>query len=220
MDHHEDAELGAIMKAQADRHAAPAALREGIVTSIRQAEAESRRDAQPQGWRQWLNMGAAFAMGVLASVTAAWYITAVNAQDRLAQEVVAGHVRSLMATHLADIASSDRHTVKPWFTGKLDFSPPVHDLAAEGFPLVGGRLDYIGGRPAAALVYQHRQHTINVFVMPRGERSPPAAFAAQGFNVTGWKDQAMQYWLVSDLNAGELRQFGERLRKAASANGS
>lgn len=222
MDQHEDTELGALVKTQADRHTAPAALRERIVASIRQAEAGSRHEPKAQGWRQWLNMGAAFAMGVVASVTAAYFFTAANAQQQLAQEVVASHVRSLMGAHLADVASSDRHTVKPWFTGKLDFSPPVHDLAAAGFPLVGGRLDYIGGHPAAALIYRHRQHTINVFVWPRDERSPapPAAFAAQGFNVTGWKGEAMQFWLVSDLNTGELRQFAERLRETASETGS
>ena len=222
MDQHEDTELSAILKAQADRHTAPAALRERIVTSIRQAEAAPQRESKPRGWRQWLNMGAAFAMGILASVTAAYFFTAASAQDRLAQEIVASHVRSLMATHLADIASTDRHTVKPWFTGKLDFSPPVHDLASEGFPLVGGRLDYIGGRSAAALVYQHRQHTINVFVWPRDDRSPtpPMSFAAQGFNVTGWKGVAMQFWVVSDINAGELRQFAQRMREETGRAGS
>lgn len=214
MDQHEDIELSALVKTQSDRHAAPAALRERIVTAIRQADAPSRPASKPQGWRQWLNMGSAFAMGIVASVTAAYYFTAASAQERMAQEVISSHVRSLMAAHLADVASSDRHTVKPWFTGKLDFSPPVQDLAAEGFPLVGGRLDYIGGRPAAALIYRHRQHTLNLLVQPRDDRSPapPASFAARGFNVTGWKDAAMQYWLVSDLNAGELRQFAQKLR--------
>lgn len=222
MDQHEDIELSTLVKTQSDRHAAPAALRERIVTAIRQADAPSRPESTSQGWWQWLSRGAAFAMGVVVSVTAAYFFTAANAQERLAQEVVSSHVRSLMAAHLADVASSDRHTVKPWFTGKLDFSPPVHDLAVEGFVLVGGRLDYLGGRPAAALIYRHRQHTINVFVQPRDDRSPapPASFAAQGFNVTGWKGEAMQYWLVSDLNAGELRQFAQRLRKATDNAGS
>jgi anti-sigma factor RsiW len=219
MERHEDNELRALVQAQAERHTAPSELRERIATSIRQAEASSQRASQSQGWRQWLNMGAAFAMGIVASVSAGYFFSAASAQERLAQEVVASHVRSLMATHLADIASSDRHTVKPWFTGKLDFSPPVHDLAAQGFPLVGGRLDYIGGRPTAALIYQHRQHTINVLVWPRDDRSPtpPAAFVAQGYNVTGWKGEAMQFWLVSELNAGELRQFAQQLRKASEA---
>lgn len=218
MDQHEDMELSAMVKTQADRHAAPASLRERIITSIRQDSALPRHKSKVQSGRQWLNISAAFAMGVIASVITTYFFTAMNAQQQLAQEVVASQVRSLMGTHLTDIASSDRHTVKPWFAGKLDFSPPVHDLAKAGFPLVGGRLDYIDGRPVAALVYQRRQHTVNVFVWPRDNRSPspPAAFAAQGFNVTGWKDEAMQYWLVSDLNASELRQFAQQLRQAAS----
>jgi len=219
MDPHEDTELSAIVKMQAERHAAPAGLRDRIVTSIRQAEAPSRHEAKSRGWRQWLNMGAAFAMGVVASVTVVYFLTTVSAQERLAQEVVGSHVRSLMAAHLADVASSDSHTVKPWFSGKLDFSPPVHDLAHAGFPLVGGRLDYIGGRPAAALVYQHRQHIINVFVWPRDARapSPPPAVEAQGFNVIGWESKSMQFWLVSDLNIIDLQAFAAQLRGAAEA---
>lgn len=219
MNQQEDTELSAIVTAQADRHAAPAGLRDRIVSSIREADAPTRHKSKYQGWRQWLNLGAAFAMGALASVTAVYFLTTVSAQERLAQEVVASHVRSLMATHLADVASSDRHTVKPWFSGKLDFSPPVHDLAQAGFPLVGGRLDYVGGHPAAALVYQHRQHVINVFVWPRdaGSPTPPALSEAHGFNVIGWEDKAMQFWLVSDLNVSDLQQFAAQLREAAAA---
>jgi anti-sigma factor RsiW len=222
MDPHEDTELSGIVNMQAERHAAPAALRERILTSIRQADvpspdATAQHGSKFQGWRQWLNMGAAFAVGTLASVTTVYFLTAISAQERLAQEVVDSHVRSLMAAHLADVASSDRHTVKPWFSGKLDFSPPVHDLAQAGFPLVGGRLDYVGGRPAAALIYRSRQHTINVFVWPRDARAPtpPAALEMQGFNVIGWEDRMMQFWLVSDLNVSDLQQFAAQLREAA-----
>lgn len=219
MRQHEDTELSAIIKTQAARHAAPAGLRDRIVTAIRQADAPAQHESKFQGWRQWLNLGAAFALGALASVTAVYFLTTVSAQERLAQEVVASHVRSLMATHLADVASSDRHTVKPWFSGKLDFSPPVHDLAQAGFPLVGGRLDYIGGHPAAALIYQHRQHFINVFVWPRdaGSPTPPAIAEAHGFNVIGWEDKSMQFWLVSDLNVSDLQQFAAQLREATAA---
>ena len=219
MEQHEDIELSTLLQTQAERHAAPAALRARILTSIQQTATASPRAPKSQGWRQWLNMGAAFAMGIIASVSAVYYFNAVSAQERLAHEVIASHVRSLMATHLADVASADRHTVKPWFTGKLDFSPPVHDLAAQGFPLVGGRLEYIGGRPAAALIYQHRQHTINVLIWSRDDRTPtpPNSFTAQGYNVTGWIGGAMQFWLVSDLNAVELRQFAQQLRKANEA---
>jgi anti-sigma factor RsiW len=219
MDPHEDTELSKIVKMQADRHAAPAGLRDQIVASIRQAETPPRQERKFQGWRQWLNMGAAFAMGVLASVTVVHFLNAASTQERLAHEVVSSHVRSLMAAHLADVASSDRHTVKPWFSGKLDFSPPVPDLAQAGFPLVGGRLDYISGRPAAALVYQHRQHIINVFVWPHDARAPtpPDALEAQGFNVIGWEDKKMQFWLVSDLNASDLQAFAAQLRGATVA---
>ena len=219
MHHPEDTELSAIIKTQGDRHAAPAGLRDRIVTSIRQADIPLRSESRPSGWRQWMNMGAAFAMGILASVTVVHFMTTVSAQNRLTQEVVSSHVRSLMATHLADVASSDRHTVKPWFSGKLDFSPPVRDFSEAGFQLVGGRLDYIGGRPVAALVYQHRQHTINVFVWPRDARapSPPPAAESQGFNIIGEESKAMQFWLVSDLNAGDLKLLAEQLRVADAA---
>jgi len=222
MNQHEDTELRAIVQTQAERHAAPAGLRDRIVRSIRQADAPARHESKLQRWRQWLNLSAAFAMGILASVTVVYFLTTVSAQERLAQEVVSSHVRSLMAAHLADVASSDRHTVKPWFSGKLDFSPPVHDLAQGGFPLVGGRLDYVGGHPAAALVYQHRQHIINVFVWPRDAHapSPPAISEAHGFNVIGWENKAMQFWLVSDLNVSDLQQFAAQLRVAAAAGSS
>ncbi len=222
MEPHEEAKLSTIVQSQAERHAAPAALRERIVSAIRQADAPARRGWEFQGWRLWLNLGASFAMGAVVSVTATYFLAAGSMQGSLANDVVAGHVRSLMAAHLADVSSSDRHTVKPWFAGKLDFVPPVPDLATEGYPLVGGRLDYIAGRATAALIYRHRQHTINVFVLPRDERlpAPPAAFTAQGYNVTGWRNESMQFWLASDLNAGELRQFAERLRHATQEAGS
>jgi len=136
--------------------------------------------------------------------------------DAIADEVVNGHVRSLMANHLFDVQSTDQHTVKPWFLGKLDFAPPVVDLAAAGFPLVGGRLDYLGGRPVAALVYQRHKHTINVFVSPeQDDRFAPAyAGSVRGFHVHHWIHDGMSFWAVSDLNDSELTQFVHALQSS------
>jgi anti-sigma factor (TIGR02949 family) len=127
------------------------------------------------------------------------------------ENVVDGHVRSLQTDHLVDVASTDQHTVKPWFLGKLDFSPPVIDLATAGFPLRGGRLDYVAGRAVAALVYSRRQHTINLFVSPatRGARMTQAS--SRGFHVLHWAREGMTFWAVSDVNERELIDFARAL---------
>jgi anti-sigma factor RsiW len=126
---------------------------------------------------------------------------------------VSDHVRSLQAGHLTDVVSTDQHTVKPWFAGKLDFSPPVVDLSGDGFPLAGGRLEQIDGRPAAALVFHRRLHTVNLFVWPTAAGEIPARRGAEkGYNTEGWSQGGMNFLAVSEIPASDLAQFAAAYR--------
>jgi anti-sigma factor (TIGR02949 family) len=164
---------------------------------------------------EWLLAAAAI---IIAVVFGAKVIPNVGGQkqaDLLPQEIVASHIRSLQPGHLFDVQSTDKHTVKPWFDGKLDFAPPVIDLASQGFPLVGGRLDYLDHRDVAALVYQRQKHLINVFVWP-GESKPsglPEMRTIQGYNLVFWWRDGMYFCAASDLNAAELNQFVQLLEQ-------
>ena len=167
----------------------------------------SAQTTRSRSMRRVLTWAAAAALVVsVGSGITMWRSTSTS--GALADEVVDSHVRSLMANHLFDVESTDKHTVKPWFLGKLDFAPPVADLASIGFPLVGGRLDYIGGRPVAALVYRRQKHTINVFISPQHvEFARTYGRSIRGFNVHHWIHGDMSFWAVSDLNDAELTEF-------------
>jgi anti-sigma factor RsiW len=129
-------------------------------------------------------------------------------EELLLKEVVSGHVRSMMVTHLTDVATSDRHVVKPWYSGKLDFAPTIVDQAEAGFALVGGRLDYLADRPVAALVYRHDQHIINLYTWPSsGKKQKQRFYSQQGFSIFHWANAGMEYWAISDLNATDLQRF-------------
>ena len=165
-----------------------------------------RRSLTPKPAVAWTQL-AAIAAALLLAIAGTWFgMRARPGRELIAREVVSGHVRSLMANHLVDVPSSDRHTVKPWFLGKLDFSPDVKDLTAEGFPLVGGRLDYVDGKPAAALIYQRGKHTINLFVWKSGGSSEGHE-ALEGYHLTHWNAGGLAYWAVSDVNANDLDLF-------------
>jgi anti-sigma factor RsiW len=196
-------------------YAAPAALRERIQSSLREHSSGTDVREGRGGWWPSLNiwqLAGAFALLALISVTG-WQLTArlraPSSDQRIAAEVFASHVRSLEANHLMDVASTDQHTVKPWFDGKLDFSPPVEDLASDGFPLVGGRLDYLEGREVAALVYQRRKHLINVFVWPdpSGASSSQTIQPRQGYNIMKWSRGGFQFWAASDVASSDLAEF-------------
>jgi len=213
----EDAELSRLIQAEATYYEAPQQLRDKIAATlggVALPEAEHKKNVASE-WHRWLGMGVAFACGVIFSIAVLFFHGETETQNRIASQVVAGHVRSLMLAHLSDVVSTDQHTVKPWFSGKLDYSPPVKNLSSDGFELVGGRLDYMDERPVAALVYQHQLHTINVFVWPVRDASITAqsSMVLQGFNIIAWQNGGMQYWAVSDLNNTDLKQFADLLGK-------
>ena len=184
------------------------------ITSALSAEVKTERRLPLASWR-WLAAAASVALVAIATFTLVQHPKGTSAEGLVAQEVISSHVRSLMEPHHpADVPSSDQHTVKPWFNGKLDFSPPVENLADQGFPLIGGRLDYLGGRSVAALVYQRNQHYINLFIWPSNDARQMAeeSMRRQGYNLIHWDNSGMEYWVISDLNESELRQFTEIIR--------
>lgn len=215
-----------VIRRHATRYCAPP----GLATRIGEAlDAAARAEGWPEGapsgvvplrsaqpWRP-LALAASFLLAIALSSGTTWYVTASDRQEQLAEEVVASHVRSMLADHLTDVASSDQHTVKPWFGGKLDLSPPVVDLTAQGYPLVGGRLDYLNQRPIAALVYRHKQHVINLYVWTQKGTAvaprPPAEL--QGYNLRRWQDGDMSFWAVSDVNGADLDEFVRDFKAAA-----
>ena len=188
------------------------------VQSVVRKEAKSERSPRPFAWR-WVAVGASLALMLLIGVIMWRVLPGISrsSDDLLAQELVSNHVRSLMlgGSHLTDVLSSDQHTVKPWFDGKVDFAPPVKDFAGQDFRLYGGRLEYLNNRSVATLVYQRRLHYINLYIWPT-EQSVSAeeiTFQRQGYNLIHWTSSGMSYWAISDLNNVELHEFARLVQQ-------
>ena len=203
-------ELRKMMTPASLRYSAPANLRASIEGKLPAPPAAASRRSVIKGFAAGATLSAIAASGLLVMVTRR------DDDRRVLGEVVSAHLRSLQAQHLIDVQSTDQHTVKPWFNGRLDVAPPVADLTAQGFTLLGGRLDYVDAKPVAAIVYRRRVHIINLFCAPApgsGDRAA-AMESLHGFNVRRWSENGLNLWAVSDINADELMEFGEKFEAA------
>ena len=191
---------------------APEALRSQIRFALRREAGASA----PAGLRApgWLAYAASILLAVAVGSGGTFMILGERQEDTIAAEVIDSHLRSLLGSHLTDVLSSDQHTVKPWFAGRSDLSPPVVDLAAEGFPLVGGRLDLIAGKPVPALVYKRREHVINVFVLPEAKGDLVKTLTRRGYTLRHWNEGDLGFWAVTDAAPPELAEFERRFRTA------
>jgi anti-sigma factor RsiW len=205
----------------ADYHAAPAALRERMAGSIaperplRARAPAAAVAAAVQRWLDWRPLLASFGLvaALVVVVNLAWLRSAQD--ERLQGDVVASHVRSTLGQHLVDVASSDHHTVKPWLSSKLDFSPPVNELKLPGSVFLGGRVDYLDGHPVAALVYRQGEHIVNFFIWPETAKDSRPEFAQQrGFQTAHWSSNGMTHWVISDVNRGEFNAVVGAIRSA------
>ena len=191
----------------------PPDLHERIRAVVRD---EARGSGHPRlfSWRA-MPFGVPVALAAVIALSVVPLLRQPMMPNLLVGELVSGHIRSLMVDHLVDVESTDQHTVRPWFNGKIDYAPPVTDFAASGFTLVGGRMDYVGGRPVAVLVYRHKAHLVNLFIWPdRAGASGTTTSTADGYSLVHWNDGDLTYWAVSDLNLHDLTGLADLVRQS------
>jgi len=211
-------ELRSVVRESAPYFAAPAALKIRVREALRaEAGVHEKTPALTavSAWWRWTAAASSLAAVLLLAVIVSPMLRSRSADQQLAGEVLSSHVRSLMASHLTDVTSTDRHTVKPWFDGKIDFAPNVPNFAEEGFPLIGGRLDYIDHRTVAALVYQRRLHYINVFIWPATSSASSATKleSREGYNILHWRYAGMEYWAITDAAAEDLQRLAQLIQQ-------
>ncbi len=200
--------LSARLRNELPYHAAPPRLREAIQAAAAKAATPRQRENWLRAATNWLRL--LLPVGGAAALAAALaLIVIVPGGTNITESVIASHIRALQPGHLMDVISTDQHTVKPWFNGKVDFSPPVKDLAAQGFPLIGGRLDFLAGRPVAALVYHRAKHVIDLYIWPTSSKAaaPEQAGERSGYNFVRWSQGDMVFWAVSDVEKAQLADF-------------
>ena len=218
----DDKELSALIRTHATRHTAPDNLRAAIRTQTALADASRAAAAPKPARRRWLVLRwpaipVSFAMGMLCMALLLPMWQRLSLDEPVDAELVAHHVRALRVGPLAEVTSTDRHTVKPWFQGRLDYAPPVFDFATEGFPLIGGRIEHVRGTVVATLAYARHRHVLDVYVWPDTAHSAPVRTVRNGFNIMHWSDGSMQYWIVSDLERSELEGFTQLWQQRAAS---
>jgi anti-sigma factor RsiW len=198
---------------------APDGLQESILAAVRASDHVPQNVVVRSAPRFWITSGFALAAGILLGFFAGQIRVHDASEQTLLAALTDSHIRSLIGTHLTDVISSDQHTVRPWFEGKLDFAPPVEDLSGQGFPLVGGRVEYINRRAVAALVYERRKHFINLFVWPAsaGNQRAKEEKPQRGYNIVSWRAAGMNYWAVSEIAEDDLRKFSTAFSEAVRA---
>ncbi len=213
--------LHAATSSHATQHKAPPDLHPRVMASLPDRGVTPAVSASKWPRWSWLNWGSALITASAVAWSVGLTVMRPSADELLVDELVSSHVRARLTGHLTDVTSTDQHTVKPWFGGKLDFSPPVQDLAAEGFALTGARMDYIDHRSVAVMVYAHRLHTLDLFVRPSGSVAwhgtvKQQSLSQQGYQIVSWSHKGMEFWAISDVNHDELEQFRAALLSSKS----
>jgi anti-sigma factor RsiW len=221
----DDQELSAMIRKHATRHTAPDSLRAAVRTQTALADAGRRSERPAAGivvpWR-WFSFGwgtasAGFALGMLCMALLLPLAQRLNLGEPIDADLVGHHVRALQIGPITEVVSTDRHTVKPWFQGRVDFAPPVFDLTNDGFPLMGGRIEHVRGDAVAALAYARNRHVVDLFIWPSADRQAPVRSIRRGFNVIHWSDGSMQYWAISDMERQEVESFARLWQERAAA---